>query len=159
MRPKKKGLTLIELLISIAVVTILAGLSFVLINPLEQQKKGRDTKRISDIGVLESAVNQYFMDNKVYPDSVGVLRTSNVAIDGSTDLADSKKSWIDANLSKYLSHMVVDPTNSNTYHYSYIHDNVSYEVDAVLEIPSAVSQNDGGTNASVYETGTNLSLL
>ena len=55
----KKGFTLIELLIVIGIISILAGIVLVAVNPAQQFGKANDSERKSEIGTLLSAVYQY----------------------------------------------------------------------------------------------------
>ncbi len=58
----KKGFTLIELLVVIAILAVLMSVVVVTINPAEMLKKTRDTKRISDLDALRTALNLYITD-------------------------------------------------------------------------------------------------
>ncbi len=58
----KKGFTLIELLVVIAILAVLMSVVVVTINPAEMLKKTRDTKRISDLDALRTALNLYVTD-------------------------------------------------------------------------------------------------
>jgi len=63
----KKGFTLIELLIVIAILALLMSIIIVTLNPAELLKKSRDTKRVSDLNALRTAINLYVTD-KSAPD-------------------------------------------------------------------------------------------
>lgn len=54
-----KGFTMIELLVVIAVIGILAVALLASLNPLEQIRKGRDTRTRSDASQLTSAIERY----------------------------------------------------------------------------------------------------
>ena len=49
-----KGVTLIELLVVVVVIGVLASVVLMVINPLTQFKKGRDTRRKSDLAQIQS---------------------------------------------------------------------------------------------------------
>lgn len=55
----KTGFTMIELLVVIAVIGILAVALLATLNPLEQIRKGRDTRTRSDVSQLTSAIERY----------------------------------------------------------------------------------------------------
>jgi prepilin-type N-terminal cleavage/methylation domain-containing protein len=55
----RKGFTMIELLVVIAVIGILAVALLATLNPLEQIRKGRDTRTRSDVSQLVSALERY----------------------------------------------------------------------------------------------------
>jgi len=68
---KRKGFTLIELLIVIAIIAILAGI--VIASTTGATKKARDSRRVSDIQSLQTAIVQYEADNGRYPASLNDL--------------------------------------------------------------------------------------
>ena len=55
----KKGFTLLELLIVIAILAILASVTFVALNPAELLKKSRDAQRLADLAWVQTAINSY----------------------------------------------------------------------------------------------------
>lgn len=63
---KKAGFTLIELMVVITIIGLLSSISVVALN--EIRKNSRDSKRISDIERIQTALEFYFMDNANYPD-------------------------------------------------------------------------------------------
>ncbi len=63
--PTKSGFTLIELLVVIAIVAVLTSLSVVGLNTI--RSKSRDTKRVSDIRQMQTALEIYKNDNGTYP--------------------------------------------------------------------------------------------
>lgn len=54
-----KGFTLLELLIVIAIIAILASITFIALNPAELLKKSRDTQRMADLASMRTAINYY----------------------------------------------------------------------------------------------------
>jgi len=64
---KRKGFTLIEMLIVIALIGILAGVVISVINIPKTQARSRDSKRVGDIKMIQSALESYFFDNRKYP--------------------------------------------------------------------------------------------
>ncbi len=65
---KRKAFTLIELLIVIAIIAILAGI--IITATTGATKKARDSKRVADIQMLQTALVQYEADNGKYPSSL-----------------------------------------------------------------------------------------
>ncbi|MEZ7820853.1 MAG: type II secretion system protein [Patescibacteria group bacterium] len=65
MLKNKKGFTIIELLIVIAIIGLLATISIVALNGARQ--KGRDAKRVGDIRQIQTALELYFNDQNSYP--------------------------------------------------------------------------------------------
>ncbi len=63
---KRKGFTLVELLIVIVIIGILAGAMMMLMG--SSTDKAEATKIISDLRTMKGAVLQYYADNSGYPD-------------------------------------------------------------------------------------------
>lgn len=61
----KKGFTLIEILIVVAIIGILASVVVVGLGPA--QKKGRDSRRVSDLRSVQTALELYYGKNGAYP--------------------------------------------------------------------------------------------
>ncbi len=106
-----RAFTLLEMLLVIAMIAILAGIVIVAINPGRQLAQARNTQRASDLRALNSAVNQYYIDNRAWPaglDQVntlteicntgaeGVTHSVNCAADGLIDLSMLVPTYISA---------------------------------------------------------------
>ncbi len=63
---KKNGFTLIELIIVIAIISILFGIIVAVINPAQKIAKAYDSQRLSDMNALNKAVQQFYIDNLSY---------------------------------------------------------------------------------------------
>ncbi|OGM09488.1 hypothetical protein A2159_00985 [Candidatus Woesebacteria bacterium RBG_13_34_9] len=87
----RKGFTILELLIVMAIIGILASVIVFAINPGRQLAKARDTERQSEITALLSAVMQYASEhNGDLPDTDGDPDTNNFPTSAAcigTDLA------------------------------------------------------------------------
>lgn len=64
------GFTLIELLVAIAIIGILAGSVFFVLNPAAQFQKAQDAKRKSDLAQIQKGLELYYQDNGSYPAAV-----------------------------------------------------------------------------------------
>jgi type II secretion system protein G len=62
---KKSGFTLIELLVAVTIIAILMTIAIPSYNKFVA--KGRDTRRQSDIKIVQSALEQYKLDQGFYP--------------------------------------------------------------------------------------------
>jgi general secretion pathway protein G len=73
----ERGFTLTELMVVLFIVGLLA--TVVLINVLPSQDRAMETKARADISALETAMEQYRLDNLTYPnaaDGLAALRTA-----------------------------------------------------------------------------------
>ncbi|OGH58871.1 MAG: hypothetical protein A2725_03935 [Candidatus Magasanikbacteria bacterium RIFCSPHIGHO2_01_FULL_33_34] len=61
----KKGFTLIELLVVIAIIGLLSTLAVVALS--SAREKARDSKRLSDLKQIQTALELYYTDNSEYP--------------------------------------------------------------------------------------------
>lgn len=67
----RRGFTLIEILVVIAIIGILAAAITVLVN--STRADSRDARRLADLKELQTALQFYFDKNSVYPDTLGDL--------------------------------------------------------------------------------------
>ena len=61
----KKGFTLVEMLIVIAIIAILASVALVSVGGV--RRSANDTKRISDLNKVQQSLEVYYVKNGVYP--------------------------------------------------------------------------------------------
>lgn len=121
---KQTGFTIVELLIVIVVIGILAAITIVAYNGIQQ--RGRDAQRQSDIKTITKALELYYLDNNKYP--AGSC-TSGCVINGgwSTTNDGSWQNLANALVPKYISALPSDPSPSvgvspltvNNYGYAY----------------------------------------
>ena len=60
----KKGFTLVELIIVVAIIAILAGAIFVAIDPARRLHEVRNARRATDVATILDAIKQYQVDNE-----------------------------------------------------------------------------------------------
>lgn len=117
----KKGFTLMELIISIAIIGIISGVVLVGINPAKRIGQSRDAKRWSDVVSILNAVLKYQVDNRNYPSGITttaqVLGTAtgdaNCVCSGGTgteDCLDLSSDLVD----DYLAEIPCDENSSNS---------------------------------------------
>lgn len=156
----QQGFTLIEFLVTVAVMLIFFTIAVLIINPAQERAKARDNKRLSDMALIDRVINEYLLDHGAYPDAEDTLRNSTALPDAQTlGLDNSSSGWIDQNLAKYTARLPIDPLNNATYKYEYIHDTSSYEINCRLEELTSYLESDSGDNDSKYELGNNLVLI
>lgn len=62
---KQRGFTIVELLIVIVVIGILAAITIVAFNGVQQ--RGRDSERTSDVKQLKKSLEMFYAENNYYP--------------------------------------------------------------------------------------------
>lgn len=104
----RRGFTLVELLIVIAIIAILSAIAMVVFSGI--QKSARDSKRRSDIEALAQAVRMYALSNKSFPAFA------------TTPCSDDFANWNDTSnpnslinkLQPYIQNFPLDPLNGTT---------------------------------------------
>lgn len=132
MQKTKNGFTLIEILLVIGIIAVLATVVIVALDPAKRFGDAKNSRRLSDIQSILSAVEQYIVDNKgSLPDglnatekqlgsgSSGCAIAGNCSVSGSGDCLD-----LGNTLAKYLKSIPYDPQNGSagTTHYSIVAD-------------------------------------
>lgn len=74
----RKGFTLVELLIVIAIIVVLGAIVVLVINPVELLRQSRDSSRIADMGTLDLAIAQFAALN--HGGSLGQASTTYVSV-------------------------------------------------------------------------------
>ena len=84
-----KGFTLLEVLLVVAIISILAGIVIVALNPNKNLGDTRNAQRQSDVNTILSATYQYYLDNGALPPAGGGtgITTSDTEICATTGAA------------------------------------------------------------------------
>jgi hypothetical protein len=153
------------------------------INPAQLLAQSRDSKRMSDITALNTALSLYITD--VASPSLGTCTGganafgyssgaaapttgsfTNASVNTpSTATAVDGSGWIPVNFGSIssgspIAALPTDPTNSGNLMYRYACSGTSYELNLQFESTKFTGRHseDGGNNANFYETGSNLSI-
>lgn len=125
----KKGFTLVELLVVIAIIGVLASIVLVSLN--NAKSRARDAKRIADVKIIQSALEQYYAENSYYPRLLGALVTAgyfNGALPSDPNGSVSCTTGLEASCYKYTSLNPSGGTNNCSSIAA-----VKYHIAAVLE--------------------------
>jgi len=106
----KKGFTLVEMLVVIAVITILSTIIFASFS--ESKMKARDTARSSDIEQLKAALQVYAVTYGSYPTSLNALVTAGLIQSVPTDPLNSG-----VNVYTYQNSCATPNVTNNTQYY------------------------------------------
>lgn len=124
----KKGFTLLELLIVVAIIALLSSLGALTV--ASQRKKANDARRRTDIHELQVALEGYYTDHQRYPDQLVFNGQPLTSADGQT---------------VYLRSVPHDPKNINPNLYVYnatpsgqaqSYDICAYKLEAVADNPA-----------------------
>lgn len=149
----KKGFTLIELIIAMAILAIVTG--SLLGSFTKSQARARDAQRKSDLKQIQNALEAYANDhNGTYPkgDSNGNILGCPADTETACDWGDDDGFRMSGG-AVYMTRMVKDPRNTKYYYVS--SDNTSYQIYACLEndkdlcFDSSPNCNELGFSASI----------
>ncbi|HBU06665.1 MAG TPA: hypothetical protein DEB09_01115 [Candidatus Magasanikbacteria bacterium] len=118
----KKGFTLIELLVVIAIIGLLSTLAVVALG--SAREKARDSKRLSDLKQVQTALELNYTDNGSYPDGTGLVLGGTGAacldVDGFADTCTDP-------------YMGLVPSDPSDFAYTYTAASSTYTITATLE--------------------------
>lgn len=107
MTAKRKGFTLIEILLVVAAIAILAGIIIIAINPAKQLGDTRNAQRWTDINTILNATYQYYIDNGALPATILMTEMpickTGISCAGGVDLS------VITNSEKYITSIPFDP--------------------------------------------------
>ncbi len=147
------GFTLIEIL----VVVIIIGIITAIVVPyyINARKDARDSRRISDLQSVATALEQYYAQNKNYPPSIPV--TGCDPLWGWCKSTTLPTSWVPTISPTYMSVLPKDPLNSSTSYYVYTTLNANSVNFKLISIGmegdkgKQAAREDGGCRTDQYE--------
>lgn len=109
----KKGFTLIEVLLVIAIIAILAAIVIIAINPARQIAQSNNAQRRSNVNAIVNAISQYQVDNRgTVPATITTVATD-ICQTGVTSTACIDLSVLTTNQT-YIGSLPTDPTSSTS---------------------------------------------
>ena len=109
---RQGGFTLLEVLLVVGIVSILAGIVILAINPSKNLADARNAQRRVDVNTILNAVYQYSIDNNgaiptsIQTTSTVVCKTTGIPCNGMVDLGVLQTNG------KYLVAIPIDPTET-----------------------------------------------
>jgi prepilin-type N-terminal cleavage/methylation domain-containing protein len=185
---KSSSFTLIELIIVLAIISILVTILIATIKPTEIFKKARDSKRIADLKNIEKTIDllystypnfnelNYASTNIVYISLKDNSPTCSSYISQLPSLPPGYQyrcsanpqnidgtGWIPIPFKNFdiinLANLPIDPINKPPYYYTFVVGG-SYAVYTMLEdLKNQASKNDGDNYPYLYSVGTNKRLI
>lgn len=110
MPAQKNGFTLIELLIVISIIAVLSAIGLVAYGNF--LKNSRDSRRQSDLKLIQSALEEYYADQTFYPGSMSFSSTFSL-----TNATGNPASPAPSPVKAYLNSTPIGPTGSAEYRY------------------------------------------
>ncbi|HDO23649.1 MAG TPA: prepilin-type N-terminal cleavage/methylation domain-containing protein [bacterium] len=127
----KKGFTLIELIVVVAIIALL--LATIMVSLSNVKSKSRDAQRMANMRELNNALNLYENSTMQYP-------VYNGNITGSDPMSNALKTV------KSMMQTPTDPLNSAPYIYTYTSDGTSFVLGFCLETDSIQGYSQGCGN-------------
>jgi len=172
-KKSNSGFTLIELLLVIVVIGALATVGFSILNPAEMNRKARDSRRLSDLGMLRRSIDLSMADNNKLPTTNKIF----IAVNSSMNPA-AFGGGTGIDISKYINSVPQDPsydsaggniqiakgdctTTNNTkdqMQYEFSSDGTTYILQSRMESVNNCNLLSQDSDPNYYELGTQKDL-
>lgn len=111
---RKKGFTLIEVLVVIGIIAILAGVVLVAVSPGKQFKQARDTQRVANVNTILNAIGQNISDHQgLFFCGGSVVNLGNQWSLMSSDTIDGAFNIAECLVPEYLPKLPFDPSKGD----------------------------------------------
>lgn len=143
----KRGFTLLEILLTIGIIAVLATVVVVSLDPITRFEDARDSRRLSDIQSILSAIHQYVIDNQgTYPAGIDTTEkqigsaSSGCSLGGECGVSgDSDCIDLDPVLERYLKDIPYDPETGSS---SLTHYSVQRDTNNIITVRSCDSTDE-----------------
>lgn len=143
---KKKGFTLVEMLLVVIIIAILTTIVLVALSPARQIAQTNNTKRRADVATILSAVSQYIVDNG---GELPVSTESNLNIvPKNMGITVNDVEICDDLVPEYLAALPFDSGVSGAYFTSCVDYDLQYDISATSEGRVTVD----APNAQLFQT-------
>ena len=153
-----QGFTLIEILLVVAMISILAVAVFVALNPAKRIIDSKNARRQNDVDSILSAVNQYIVDQKgALPAGLtagmdeaqlgtgdAVDCAAALTLNGCTTTADTACADLTTPLAKYLKTIPVDPTAGTTYASEKTGYSIEVDANGIVTVRACAAETPAG---------------
>ncbi len=129
----KKGFTLIELLVVIAIIGLLSTLAVVALG--NAREKARDSKRLSDLRQMGTALELYFNQNNSYPianEAIALGTSTTICLDSTGFVAQAACGTTEGSV-VYMNQVPAGPLTAVPELYLYTGTTTAYTITADLE--------------------------
>lgn len=131
----RKGFTLIEILIVVAIIAILASIVLVGLGPTQQA--GRDARRLSDLHEVQNGLELYYNSCGYYPGTATAAPCTAYAAIGKSGSPSTAYNTLATELVAFtalgIGSVPNDPTSGRSYTYSVVPGGTAYVLGATLE--------------------------
>lgn len=112
----KKGFTLIEVLLVVAIIAIIAGIVILAVNPKKQLDDSNDARRRADVNTIINGVYQYIIDNGGRVPAVILSTTTQICATSASTTQCTPFGLVDLSFlsDRYLVSIPIDPSGATT---------------------------------------------
>ena len=142
-KTSKKGFSLVELLVVITIIAIMSVAAYTAVGG--QTVKAKNSRRTQDISTIQQALELYYVEKGVYPD------TADVPDPAQTNHKTFNTTQLDT---KYLSKTPVDPWSTDTLKIPY-----SYNINGTKKQYQLAATLEGETTNTAYVVGNGSGLI